>query len=189
MYVAAKPPLGAVDALVAAAQDQQLDSVFVWDHLQDFFPSAIWDEDVRLVRRAGQLPPRAVRVPDLARLPGRQGPGPAAGGRGHRADPPPPGRPRPGGAHPGAHVPAAADPRHRRRRAGEHRAVRPRLLAPGRPAGGGPADHPPLLRRRGGRSTSRASTSACGAPCSTWRRLRAAPRSSGWRLTAPACSG
>ncbi len=31
--------------LVSAAQDQQLDSVFIWDHLQDFFPSAIWDEE------------------------------------------------------------------------------------------------------------------------------------------------
>ncbi len=29
MYIAARPPLGSVDALVAAARDQQLDSVFV----------------------------------------------------------------------------------------------------------------------------------------------------------------
>ena len=45
MYVVAKAPLDGVETFVSAAQDQQLDSVFVWDHLQDFFPSAIWDED------------------------------------------------------------------------------------------------------------------------------------------------
>ncbi|HEV2065778.1 MAG TPA: LLM class flavin-dependent oxidoreductase [Thermomicrobiales bacterium] len=45
MYVVAKAPLGGVEALVGAAQGQQYDSVFIWDHLQDFFPSAIWDED------------------------------------------------------------------------------------------------------------------------------------------------
>ena len=44
-YIAARPPLGSVDALVATARDQQLDSVFVWDHLQDFIPSVIWDEE------------------------------------------------------------------------------------------------------------------------------------------------
>ena len=45
MYVVAKTPLSGVEALVSAAQAQQLASVFVWDHLQDFFPSAIWDEE------------------------------------------------------------------------------------------------------------------------------------------------
>lgn len=44
-YVAARPPLDAVDALVGAAREQQLDSVFIWDHIQDFVPSVIWDED------------------------------------------------------------------------------------------------------------------------------------------------
>jgi phthiodiolone/phenolphthiodiolone dimycocerosates ketoreductase len=42
---APKPPLGAVEALVAAAEEQQFDSVFFGDHLQDFVPSAIWDDD------------------------------------------------------------------------------------------------------------------------------------------------
>ena len=45
MYVVAKAPLAGVEALAGAAQDQQLDSIFIWDHLQDFFPSAIWDEE------------------------------------------------------------------------------------------------------------------------------------------------
>jgi phthiodiolone/phenolphthiodiolone dimycocerosates ketoreductase len=45
MYVVAKAPLDGVEMFVSAARHQQLDSVFVWDHLQDFFPSAIWDED------------------------------------------------------------------------------------------------------------------------------------------------
>ncbi len=45
MYVVAKAPLAGVEALAGAAQEQQLDSIFIWDHLQDFFPSAIWDEN------------------------------------------------------------------------------------------------------------------------------------------------
>ena len=56
MYVAAKPPLGTVDALVAAAQEQRLDSVFVWDHFQDFFPSAIWDEEFAWFAAPGSSP-------------------------------------------------------------------------------------------------------------------------------------
>jgi phthiodiolone/phenolphthiodiolone dimycocerosates ketoreductase len=56
VYVAAKPPLGAIDALVAAAQDQRLDSVFVWDHLQDFVPSAIWDKDFAWFASPGSSP-------------------------------------------------------------------------------------------------------------------------------------
>jgi phthiodiolone/phenolphthiodiolone dimycocerosates ketoreductase len=56
MYVAARPPLGSVEALVAAARDQQLDSVFVWDHFQDFFPSAIWDEEFAWFAAPGSSP-------------------------------------------------------------------------------------------------------------------------------------
>jgi len=44
MYVAAKPPIEGVETLVAAAEEHHLASVFIWDHIQDFFPSAIWDE-------------------------------------------------------------------------------------------------------------------------------------------------
>ncbi|MDP9365370.1 MAG: LLM class flavin-dependent oxidoreductase [Chloroflexota bacterium] len=43
-YVVAKPPLAGIDAVAAAAQGRGLDSVFVWDHVQDFFPSSVWDE-------------------------------------------------------------------------------------------------------------------------------------------------
>lgn len=56
MYIAAKPPLGSVDALGAAAADQQFDSLFVWDHLQDFVPSAIWDEDFAWFAAPGGSP-------------------------------------------------------------------------------------------------------------------------------------
>jgi phthiodiolone/phenolphthiodiolone dimycocerosates ketoreductase len=56
MYIAARPPLGSVDALVAAARDQQLDSVFVWDHLQDFVPAAIWDEEFAWFAAPGRSP-------------------------------------------------------------------------------------------------------------------------------------
>jgi phthiodiolone/phenolphthiodiolone dimycocerosates ketoreductase len=44
MYAVAKTPLTGVDAAVSSARDQQLDSVFIWDHIQDFFSSSIWDE-------------------------------------------------------------------------------------------------------------------------------------------------
>jgi phthiodiolone/phenolphthiodiolone dimycocerosates ketoreductase len=76
MYVAAKPPLGSVEALVAAARDLQLDSVFVWDHFQDFFPAAIWDEEFAWFAAPGSSPHEpfefqtllgylAAKVPDL----------------------------------------------------------------------------------------------------------------------------
>jgi phthiodiolone/phenolphthiodiolone dimycocerosates ketoreductase len=45
MYVPAKPPLAGVEQLVSAAQEFQVDSVFIWDHIVDFFPQAIWDEE------------------------------------------------------------------------------------------------------------------------------------------------
>lgn len=45
MYVPAKPPLAGVEQLVAAAQQLHLESVFIWDHVVDFFPQAIWDEE------------------------------------------------------------------------------------------------------------------------------------------------
>jgi phthiodiolone/phenolphthiodiolone dimycocerosates ketoreductase len=44
MTVNAKPPLALVDRDVAAARELGLDAVVVWDHLQDFYPSALWDE-------------------------------------------------------------------------------------------------------------------------------------------------
>jgi phthiodiolone/phenolphthiodiolone dimycocerosates ketoreductase len=40
-----RSPLSDVAGLAAAAENQQFDSVFFGEHLQDFFPSAIWDED------------------------------------------------------------------------------------------------------------------------------------------------
>lgn len=45
MYVVAKPPLDRIDAAVSSAREQQFDSLFIWDHLQDFFSSSIWDEE------------------------------------------------------------------------------------------------------------------------------------------------
>ena len=56
MYVVAKAPLGGVEALVAAANDLQLDSVFIWDHLQDFFPSSIWNEEFCWLAANGESP-------------------------------------------------------------------------------------------------------------------------------------
>ncbi len=51
-----RTPLGGVEALVAAAKDQQFDSIFIGDHLQDFFPSAIWDEDFAWFAAGSQSP-------------------------------------------------------------------------------------------------------------------------------------
>ncbi len=45
MYVPAQPPLVGVEQLISAAEQFQLDSVFIWDHIVDFFPQAIWDEE------------------------------------------------------------------------------------------------------------------------------------------------
>jgi phthiodiolone/phenolphthiodiolone dimycocerosates ketoreductase len=51
-----RTPLGGVEALVATAEDQQFDSVFIGDHLQDFFPSVIWDEDFAWFAAESQSP-------------------------------------------------------------------------------------------------------------------------------------
>lgn len=42
MTVNAKPPLALVERDVAAARELGLDAVVVWDHLQDFYPAALW---------------------------------------------------------------------------------------------------------------------------------------------------
>jgi phthiodiolone/phenolphthiodiolone dimycocerosates ketoreductase len=44
MYVPAKPPVAGIEQLVSVAQQGQFDSVFVWDHVMDFFAQSIWDE-------------------------------------------------------------------------------------------------------------------------------------------------
>jgi phthiodiolone/phenolphthiodiolone dimycocerosates ketoreductase len=51
-----RSPLGEVEGLVAAAENQQFDSVFFGEHLQDFFPSAIWDEDFAWFAAGSQSP-------------------------------------------------------------------------------------------------------------------------------------
>ena len=73
MYITAKPPLAAIEQLTAAAQELRLDSVFVWDHVVDFFPQAVWDADFSSLRRGEPVPPPVVRLPGAAGLPRRQG--------------------------------------------------------------------------------------------------------------------
>jgi hypothetical protein len=41
MTVNAKPPLAEVERDAAAAQRMGVDALMVWDHLQDFYPSAL----------------------------------------------------------------------------------------------------------------------------------------------------
>ena len=38
MYAVAKPPLALFEQTVSAAEELGMDSVFVWDHIVDFFP-------------------------------------------------------------------------------------------------------------------------------------------------------
>ena len=47
-----KPPLGSVRQLVWASRLLGLDCLLLWDHLQDFFPRALWDKHLTWV--AGQ---------------------------------------------------------------------------------------------------------------------------------------
>jgi phthiodiolone/phenolphthiodiolone dimycocerosates ketoreductase len=56
MYVVAQAPLAGVEMFVSSAQEQQLDSVFIWDHLQDFVPSAVWDRDFTWLAEGGASP-------------------------------------------------------------------------------------------------------------------------------------
>jgi phthiodiolone/phenolphthiodiolone dimycocerosates ketoreductase len=56
MYVIAKPPLEVIEQLAKTAEDLQLDSVFVWDHIQDLVPTAIWDEHFSWVAAPGSSP-------------------------------------------------------------------------------------------------------------------------------------
>lgn len=56
MYLAAKPPLDTVEALTGAAEHLGLDSLFVWDHFQDFFPAAIWDNELTWAAAPGGSP-------------------------------------------------------------------------------------------------------------------------------------
>lgn len=49
-----KPPLGSVRQLLWVARLLRLDSFFVWDHLQDIFPQALWEK--RFTWTAGQSP-------------------------------------------------------------------------------------------------------------------------------------
>ena len=45
LYVPAQPPLGSVHQFLWAARLLRLDSVVMWDHVQDFFPTALWNTD------------------------------------------------------------------------------------------------------------------------------------------------
>ena len=45
MYIPAKPPRARIEQLVSVAQQLPCNSMFIWDHVLDFFPQAIWDEE------------------------------------------------------------------------------------------------------------------------------------------------
>jgi phthiodiolone/phenolphthiodiolone dimycocerosates ketoreductase len=56
MYVTAKPPLDLLESFVSTARDQQLDSVIIWDHIQDFIAADIWDADLSWLAGGGGSP-------------------------------------------------------------------------------------------------------------------------------------
>jgi phthiodiolone/phenolphthiodiolone dimycocerosates ketoreductase len=56
MYVPAKPPIADIERAVRAAQHGGLDSLFVWDHVVDFFPQALWNDDFTWTSRASTSP-------------------------------------------------------------------------------------------------------------------------------------
>ena len=56
LYVPAKPPLGQVRQLMMVARAMRLESIMVWDHLQDFYPSAIWDDDFTWMAKGTRSP-------------------------------------------------------------------------------------------------------------------------------------
>ncbi len=59
MYVPAQPPLVGVEQLISAAEQFQLDSVFIWDHIVDFFPPWRSTLSTHAVAAGSQLaPPR-----------------------------------------------------------------------------------------------------------------------------------
>ncbi|MGH2532851.1 MAG: LLM class flavin-dependent oxidoreductase [Thermomicrobiales bacterium] len=45
MTVPPTPPLGSLKQIIWVARLLRLDSLVVWDHLQDLFPTALWDND------------------------------------------------------------------------------------------------------------------------------------------------
>src|SRR3954447_9730444 len=46
LYISPNPPLGLIRALTAFARLIRLDSIVVEDHFQDFFSTAIWDDEL-----------------------------------------------------------------------------------------------------------------------------------------------
>lgn len=56
MYAVAKPPLDEFKAQVSVADAQRLDSLFIWDHLQDFYSSAVWDEEFSWIAAGSASP-------------------------------------------------------------------------------------------------------------------------------------
>ncbi|PFG38771.1 phthiodiolone/phenolphthiodiolone dimycocerosates ketoreductase [Georgenia soli] len=56
LQLGTQPPLGAVRAYLLAARAMRLDSVMVIDHLQNVFPSALWDADLTWLARRKPTP-------------------------------------------------------------------------------------------------------------------------------------
>lgn len=56
LYLPPQPPLGQLKLAAWGARLGRFDTLMTWDHIQDFFPSAIWDENLTWVARQRSSP-------------------------------------------------------------------------------------------------------------------------------------
>ncbi|MEZ4521889.1 MAG: LLM class flavin-dependent oxidoreductase [Thermomicrobiales bacterium] len=56
LYLPPQPPLGQLKMLAWGARLGRFDTLMLWDHLQDFYPASLWDEDFIWVGRQRSSP-------------------------------------------------------------------------------------------------------------------------------------
>lgn len=56
MHLPPKPPVVTLRALAYASRLMRLESLTVWDHVQDLFPQSLWDEDFTWLARLSKSP-------------------------------------------------------------------------------------------------------------------------------------
>jgi phthiodiolone/phenolphthiodiolone dimycocerosates ketoreductase len=74
LHLPPKPPLYALRATLYAARAMRLESLTVWDHIQDLFPQALWDKDFTWLATQSPTPHEFFDYPTiLGYLAGRAG--------------------------------------------------------------------------------------------------------------------